>query len=474
MSPALLTSSVFFDPNDLNDADAILHYDDDPIHSTHVCMNCHRIESPDNKLIPCTQCKAVFYCDVVCFNENWSSGRRGGTHHKNVCKAIQRSHKKRPAMQAIAKQFPWTRQTHDGSCTFDRYRDSRGLFGCGPNFGWWTESPCSCEDQMDYMPGAQLLEDEHFDERQGWKLPDDEIPWLDFESTNALLPSTPPNFDHTWASYYKWRGLPMRSPAALLLHWPLSVFRLLSQLHCLPSDSPLERRSLIVHLLGVEKELDVLPIFGELALLIPNTDIDLVMFGPGVFRVLIDADEDEDCLASQPYAYTYTAPDACGGSTIRISLSDSGPIWGDHAIHTASNRPDAMIALNANLGGYDQWQLALLASRAYNIPFAVTERQEVNIELSLTALRDLPQARATLWAWVELGQKEEKRMNRTAKKTFARGMNPFMCPGPRPQTLGGGPTTPNGFEFIVATGGPDEDMDPVEMKTSGPSLDDYM
>lgn len=48
MSPALLNSSVFFDPNDLNDIDAVLHYDDDPVHSTHVCMNCRRIESPDN------------------------------------------------------------------------------------------------------------------------------------------------------------------------------------------------------------------------------------------------------------------------------------------------------------------------------------------------------------------------------------------------------------------------------------------
>lgn len=393
-------------------------------------------------------------------------------------------------MQAIAKQFPWARQTHDGSYVFDRYRDSRGLFGCGPNYGWWTDAPCSCDDQVDYMWGMQLLEEEHVGER-GWKLPDDEIPWLDFESTDIPPPSAPPAFEHTWTSYYKWRGLPMHSPAALLLHWPLSIYRLLYQLHCISSDIPSERRSLTVHLLGVEKELDVLPMyvfsvvfsvpslspifsFGELALLIPNTDIDLVMFGPGVFRLLMDAEEDEDCLASQPYAYTYTAPDASGGSTIRISLSDSGPIWGDHEIHIPSNRPDAMIALNANLGGYNQWELALLASRAYNIPFAVTERQEVNIELSLAALRSLPRARATMWSLVDLDEKEEKRINRTAKKTFTWGMNPFMCPGPRPQNLGGGPTTPNGFEFIITTGGPDEDAEPIAVKKPGPSLDDYM
>lgn len=192
------------------------------------------------------------------------------------------------------------------------------------------------------------------------------------------------------------------------------------------------------------------------------------MFGPGVFRLLIDAEEDEDCLASQPYAYSYKAPDISGGSTIRISLSDSGPIWGDHEMHSSSNRrPDAMIALNANISGYVPWQLALLASRAFNIPFAVTERQEVNIDLGLAALHDLPQARATMWSLIDLDEEGEKRIERTARKIFSWGLNPFMCPGPRPQTLGGGPMTSNGFEFIITTGGPEEDIE-------GPELDESM
>jgi len=188
----------------------------------------------------------------------------------------------------------------------------------------------------------------------------------------------------------------------------------------------------------------------------------------------MEAEEDEDCLASQPFVYTYTAPDASGGSTLRISLSDSGPIWGDQTIHFPSHRPNAMIALNAHLGGYDQWVLALLASRAYNIPFAVTENQEINIELCLPALRNLPRARASLWSLIGLTDKEEKRVNKTATKEFTWNLNPFMCPGPRPQTLGGGPTTANGFEFIITTGGPDEDAEPSVIEKSGLSLDDYI
>lgn len=395
-------------------------------------------------------------------------------------------------MQAIARQFPWMRQTYDGSSTCDRYRDSRGLFGCGTNYGWWTTPPCSCDDDVDYISGMQLLEDEPREERQGWLLPDDEIPWLDFESMDIAPPTAPPNFEHDWTSYYEWRGLPLRSPAALLLHWPLSTYRLLCQLNCIPSDIPMQRRRLTVHLLGVTRELDLLPLyeafylselfyvnllhdsFGELALLIPNTDIELVMFGSGVFRVLMEAENDEDCIASQPYAYTYTAPDASGGSTIKISLSDAGPIWGDQEIHIPSKRPDAMIALDANFDGCGQWQLALLASRAYNIPFAVTESQEVNIDFSMSALRELPAARKTMWAWVDLNEEEEKRIRKTATKTYTWGLNPFMCPGPKPQALGGGPMASNGFEFIITTGGADEDADPVKLKKRGPLLDDYM
>jgi hypothetical protein len=48
MPPAALDSSVFFDPSDFNDIDAILHYDDDPKHATHICLNCRRVEAPNN------------------------------------------------------------------------------------------------------------------------------------------------------------------------------------------------------------------------------------------------------------------------------------------------------------------------------------------------------------------------------------------------------------------------------------------
>jgi len=81
-------------------------------------------------------------------------------------------------------------------------------------------------------------------------------------------------------SYYKWRGLPLKSLAILLLHWPLSIYRLLYLLGFVPSENDRGgRRKLNIHCLGIEAELNALPVFGELALLLPNTDVDIVMFG---------------------------------------------------------------------------------------------------------------------------------------------------------------------------------------------------
>ena len=161
-------------------------------------------------------------------------------------------------MQAIAKQFPWARQQSDGTFSFVALKGSKNILGTGAEFGWWTEEPC-CNDRSTYTWGFRLLEDQHLRERDGWKLPDNHIPWLDFGLSGTVPPKAPAQFEHNWKGYYAWRGLPIESPAALLLHWPLTAFRLLSLLGFVPSPPPSERRQLTVYLLGVEKELDFVP-----------------------------------------------------------------------------------------------------------------------------------------------------------------------------------------------------------------------
>jgi hypothetical protein len=94
-------------------------------------------------------------------------------------------------------------------------------------------------------------------ERPGWRLSDKETPWLDFSFGGK--PPKLASFEHNWASYYEWWGLPIESPAALLLHWPLTVYRLLTIAGVIPMPSSETRRQLTVHMLGIEKEMDFLP-----------------------------------------------------------------------------------------------------------------------------------------------------------------------------------------------------------------------
>jgi len=174
-----------------------------------------------------------------------------------------------PEIQTILKQFPWARIGKDGGFNFELTLAMRYLLGSGPNFGWWAmEEPdtgltlktvfASGGPPTSNTWGGILLSDKHFDEESGWKLPAEETPWLTF-SQGRVAPSFPPAFEHNWTSYYKWRGLPLKSPAALLLHWPLSVYRLLYLLGFVSSrDDGSERHKLTIHCLGVEVRSSIL------------------------------------------------------------------------------------------------------------------------------------------------------------------------------------------------------------------------
>ena len=168
-----------------------------------------------------------------------------------------------PEIQAVLKQFPWARIEEDGTFVYQLALAMRNLLGKGPNFGWWAMEEYGTDISMKKillttcrpptLPwGSILLSDKHFDEKAGWTLPEEEIPWLSFDQGRAP-PSFPPVFEHNWTSYYKWRGLPLTSIAVLLLHWPLSIYRLLYLLGFIPSETDGgERRKLNIHCLGIE------------------------------------------------------------------------------------------------------------------------------------------------------------------------------------------------------------------------------
>ena len=93
--------------------------------------------------------------------------------------------------------------------------------------------------------------------------------------------------------------------------------------------------------------------YGELALLLPNTDLEIIFFGPGVTAILQRARGRPSCLANEENPYEYTAPTVSGGGTMKISLSEEGSFWGANRRRRSRHpAPDALIACNAGLGAY--------------------------------------------------------------------------------------------------------------------------
>ncbi|KAF8963784.1 hypothetical protein BDZ97DRAFT_1819194 [Flammula alnicola] len=260
----------------------------------------------------------------------------------------------------------------------------------------------------------------------------------------SLPPQLPPSFEHNWANYYKWRGLPAESPACLLLHWPLTVYRLLFILGLVATEIPKERHHLLVHLVGIEMEVDFLPIFAKLALLFPNTDIELVLFGPGVIRILQDASRKPDCLVNKPTVFEYTAPEVSGGGTVRVSFSYEGPFWG---IPTRPSQRNLIIARCPH------W----MQCRARGIHPLVRCHSGLRISLRINAQlglkENLIRALNGLRADLELTPKEEQAIRDKPDYSYSHGLNPFMRLGPEYRQDGiCEPHTVNGFEMVVAPG----------------------
>ena len=140
----------------------------------------------------------------------------------------------------------------------------------------------------------------------------------------------------SWGEWYAWRQLPPDSPLALLLSWPLTVWSVLDRLGlALPASPP---RRVVVHYLGPEKEVMMLPLWAELARLLPSVELAIHMVGPlGI------------ALPAVPMVFE----GRCGGA---VTLAVHRGLY--HAAVDELPPADVAIALNAGLAieGYaDRW-----------------------------------------------------------------------------------------------------------------------
>lgn len=75
----------------------------------------------------------------------------------------------------------------------------------------------------------------------------------------------------SWGDYYTLRDIPLSSPVALLLTFPLTIYHAIVKFGEVPlTVSKMLKRPLRIHVVGVEKEMNFLDIFREVGYLLPG------------------------------------------------------------------------------------------------------------------------------------------------------------------------------------------------------------
>lgn len=150
----------------------------------------------------------------------------------------------------------------------------------------------------------------------------------------------------SWTDYYKLRGLPHTSTAALLLSFPLTLYYCIVEYGEVPCTvARMLQRPLRIHIVGAEKELNFIDLFREVSFILPeNISLELVF----VVR--------HDMLPKNVRSAM--------GNKYQVKLSDRMHItlisgtYGDSLDPNfdCGGSPDMMMAFNAGLYAYESWR----------------------------------------------------------------------------------------------------------------------
>lgn len=154
-----------------------------------------------------------------------------------------------------------------------------------------------------------------------------------------------------WRDYYNLRGIPLTSPVALLCTFPLTIFYALQKWGEVPiTVAKMLGRRLRIHAVGIEKEMNFLDLFTELAYLLPrDLEIELSFI---VRQDMLPPKCRTQTHQSQGYDMKV---DLASNLTLLVKSGTYGdelnPLFGD----VGTGPPDMLIGLNAGLFAYKSW-----------------------------------------------------------------------------------------------------------------------
>ncbi|KAK4429901.1 hypothetical protein Salat_1290800 [Sesamum alatum] len=293
----------------------------------------------------CQRCRAVAYCSLSHQVSHWSV-------HKSECKRLEQQMKRAD----VLNDFPFTftqeaTQIQGTKCSFLTRHGVHCL-------GMW-KCECSCGVSAISFDDSRLAD--------GWNLPSELCP--------CTGPSSPIHKRlTTWKDYCEWRCIPLYSPAALLLHWPLTVYQAI-QLAILQGLLPEISNELRIHYLGPEKELLQLPVFGELRALFPGVRMHIDLVGPAVpnhrdgeqINLSYAQCNQTDCLCKDSvnnHKESRTTSDPC---TVTLQLH-AGCYHDCYRELAKDSFPHIILAPNAGIAAYTSWLPTLELIKEIKVP----------------------------------------------------------------------------------------------------------
>ncbi|CAM2110568.1 unnamed protein product [Caretta caretta] len=303
------------------------------VRACHVCKR-HGFQG---RLAPCQQCRAVLYCSERCRAADWARSPEDAAH-RAWCPRMA-------GYVARARQLADLPFSFAAEVTGDGFNKEGFLAARGLTRGYWAHESMLVR-APDYGVGLGG--------RKDW--------------TPGPLQSG------SWREYYAWRGLPLGSPLAVLLSYPLSVYYIVTQLapRHFPELNILNKQSLKIHIVETGKESDMAPLFWELSVLLPHVWLELLFLG-GVLppeadgqQLLLQRTETQGVRV-----WPGPAPKAKGGRgglQLKFCAQPTPLLQGP--------RPDLVIGFNSGFALKDTWLSALPRLQALRVPAYFTECSE--------------------------------------------------------------------------------------------------
>lgn len=327
----------------------------------------------------CGRCGAVAYCSVSHQMSHWNE-------HKEECERLEQQMKRVDVLNdfpfTFSQEATATSQVCEKQGSRCSFLSKRGIH----QLGMWMHE-CCCFDSEEATSSLTSF-DSLRSKDGGWNLLGDLCPCHGPISPISECLSS-------WFDYYEWRCIPLHSPVALLLHWPLTIYRA-AHIACAWS-STVETRKLCIHYLGPEKELLQLAAFGELLALFPGVQVHIEFIGPAIpqqrdgEKIILCSYArclDADCICN--FSSENLSQIAITSKSTSVTLQLRSGLYHERYRDLAEDLfPHLIIAPNAGIAAYPSWLPTIELIKEMNVPAIFSDYCEEACHLAACCIKSV-------------------------------------------------------------------------------------